>query len=106
MARDPVIIDLKRSEQEAKRLGVPVSQTHELYELIKGQHFPKDVRGFDLKFERNSAGEPAVWVIFLVKDQDVSDSKFRLLNEFGEQIRSKIFESDLPYWPYIQFRAA
>lgn len=78
-------------------------------DLVKKQKFPPAVKKgrFTIEFGEDSTGEPAVWIWFLV-DDDLNPTKQKIseLNHFANTVRSALLRAKMPYWPYVEFRAA
>jgi len=95
------------SVEEARSIGASVDEVRRIHELVKRHRFPADVRSFEVNFGRDSTGDPAVWIWFLVQDDNnPSEEKIDGLNQFANSVRSDLLKADLRYWPYIDFRAA
>jgi hypothetical protein len=83
-----------------------VKKIHDLVKQVKHQARPTDVRSFELNFGSDSTGDPAVWVWFLVQeDQNPSAEKIARLDRFAKAVRDALLGANIKYWPYVDFRA-
>ncbi|HEX9904641.1 MAG TPA: hypothetical protein VGA77_06725 [Propylenella sp.] len=75
---------------------------------IVGRHpLPPSVREVQYSFGEDSTGNPAVWIVYVVEDdQDPSQRRISELNELATTVRNEILRSDIERWPYVQFRPA
>lgn len=73
--------------------------------FLRGQNFPPAVKGFELEFEEDWSGEPAVWV-WLLLDEDVGYSAPEMpgLSEFARRLQARLLEWQIRRWPYVSFR--
>jgi hypothetical protein len=93
------------SVEEAKSIGASVDEVRNIHDIVKKRRTPEGVRDFEVRFGTDATGAPAVWIWFLVdEDANPSPEKVSQLTEFGNLVRSDLLQSNLRYWPYIDFR--
>jgi hypothetical protein len=92
--------------REGMGIGASADEVRRIHASVKHQQLPADVRSFEVKFGTDATGDPAVWIWFLVdEDNNPSHEKIRGLNRFADKVRSELLKMNLRYWPYIDFRA-
>jgi hypothetical protein len=75
--------------------------------ILRKWTLPPNVRGFDVDFGEDSAGDPAVWIWLAVDDEvQPSDQSIAGLAKFVRDVRSDLLRAGLRYWPYVRFRPA
>ena len=98
---------LQASLEAARRIGASVDEVRKIHDLIKKQPPPTNVRGFELRFGKDSTGDNAIWIRFFVEDEKTPNPRqISQLTDFGNIIRSQLLGADIHYWPYVEFRAA
>ena len=91
---------------EAKSIGLSRDEVQDIHEIVRKRQRPEGVRDFEIRFGTDATGDPAVWVWFLVDDDSIpSPDKVSRLTDFGNLVRSDLLQSNLRYWPYIDFRS-
>jgi hypothetical protein len=76
-------------------------------ELIGRHRLPAGVHGFDIRYGKDAAGDPAMWVRFEIDDEpDPAQEKVAALNDLRRAVQSQLLALDLEYWPYVEFRSA
>jgi hypothetical protein len=84
-----------------------VEEVRKIHDLIKKQELPENVRGFQLRFGKDSTGDTAVWIRFVVRDnKNPTQREISRLTDFGNVVRSQLLNADISYWPYVEFRTA
>jgi hypothetical protein len=98
---------LQASLATARRFGASTQEVRKIHDLVKRHKSPANVRSFEVRFGKDSTGDPAVWIRFLVDDDlNPSQKQISQLTEFGNKVRSELLGADIRYWPYVEFRAA
>ena len=93
--------------EEAMTIGASPQEVHQIHDSVKRHPLPANVRSFEVNFGRDSTGDPAMWIWFLVdNDNNPSKEKIDELNRFANSVRSDLLKANLRYWPYVDFRAA
>jgi hypothetical protein len=60
---------------------------------------------FQLSFDEDSTGTPAVWISFLLDDQyPTTKESIQTLTRLGQRVKSNLFEHNISRVPYIRFR--
>jgi hypothetical protein len=76
-----------------------------IFHEIVGRHgaLPEGVRRVEFRFGEDSAGEPAVWIVF-VASNDLKPSKGKIadLQRVADEVRSEVLRSDSQRWPYVE----
>ena len=71
---------------------------------IKG--LPAEVRSWLVEVGEDAAGEPAVWVWAILRDDTEEDWEFPKLEEIREKVSEAVRRSlhESPPWVYVRFR--
>ena len=76
-------------------------------DILQKLKYPVGVKktGFTTRFGEDSSGEPAVWIRFVLDHElkDPSPRQLETLTGFSRTVRSKILESQVTRWPYVEF---
>jgi hypothetical protein len=75
---------------------------------IARRHYPlpAGVQRLDFRFGEDSTGAPAVWIVFVAKD-DLRPSSERIsaIRRLAEKVRSEVRSAGIDRWPYITIEA-
>jgi len=90
----------------ATSIGASPKQARLVRNLIKKHKLPPDVHHFEVSFGHDAGGDPAMWILFSVKNaNNPSREKLSKLNQFASSVRSDLLKASPRFWPYINFRA-
>jgi hypothetical protein len=96
---------VERAIEDAERVGATSEEARRIHSLVKANTNPQEVRGFELKFGRDSTDNEALWVYLLVEnDLNPSTQKISRLNEQAKKVRSALLNANLRFWPYVDVR--
>ena len=69
---------------------------------------PDSIKGFQIEFGEDHAGDPAVWVWLLVRDDNRSPQELQELLDtsipFSRAVGTELVGMRLAHWPYVRFR--
>jgi hypothetical protein len=69
------------------------------------REFPFAVHKFEVRYGEDSAGAPAVWILFFTADDpDLSDDDASRVNRIIRIVKDDLFKAGVRRWPYIRFR--
>lgn len=82
-----------------------ISEGRKIRRLVKQVAESEGFPVFELSFDEDSTGAPAVWISFLL-DNDFPTSKesIQTLTRLGQRVKSNLFEHNISRVPYIRFR--
>jgi hypothetical protein len=74
-------------------------------EFLRRKSLPR--QNFTVRVGEDSAGDPAVWIEFLV-DNDLSPSKAKLgeLTKLVDSVSQELISKDPQRWPYVRLKTA
>ncbi len=76
-------------------------------EIARATPFSEVVKGVEFRLDRDSDGDPAVWIVVLTDVGDYpSDEEMTELNRAGETLRAAVLNSDIDRWPYVLIEPA
>jgi len=68
--------------------------------------WPDGVRDVKLRFGVDSAGEPAVWIVVVARDElNPSRERITAISDFADKIRSDIRRTGSELWPFVAIEA-
>lgn len=89
------------SEDRAAR----TSEARKIRRLVKRVAEPEGFPLFELSFDEDSTGAPAVWISFLLdRDYPTTAESIETLTRIGQRVKSNLFENHITRVPYIRFR--
>lgn len=96
-----------RPASEPEAIGATVAEARKIHQLVKKHRFPQGVRRFEVKYGKDSTGNPAVWIRFII-DEQLSPRKDEIneLNSLRRDVQSELLKSSLRFWPYVEFRVS
>lgn len=72
-------------------------------DIVLSVCLPGDVSSFDLRFSKDSTGEPAVWVNFhICEDYKPSAKKIEGFVALKKEVSRKILDAGVDFWPYVR----
>jgi hypothetical protein len=91
--------------RDAEQFGATPSEARLVHDLVSANTDPKLIKRFELKFDRDSTDNFAVWV-HLIVDDDLrpTSQKIDQFNSVAERVRSVLLEKNLRFWPYVDVR--
>jgi hypothetical protein len=79
-----------------------ITKTKLMNDINAHVRFPQDVLRVECRFGKDSAGEPAVWIILVVHDDlKPSKSKIERLRRVAEEVRS-VIHNESTRWPFVE----
>lgn len=79
-----------------------------LFHEIVRKHgpLPDGVRRVEFRFGEDSTGAPAVWIVFVAKDDlNPSSESISAIRRVAEEVRSEVRRTNSERWPYIAIEA-
>ena len=81
------------------------SEARRIRRLVKQVAEPEGFPLFQLSFDEDSTGTPAVWISFLLNDEyPTTKESIQTLTRLGQRVKSSLFEHHISRVPYIRFR--
>jgi hypothetical protein len=72
--------------------------------VLDGLGLPDTVVEYRLRFDNDSAGEPAVYIHFILRD-DLSEKEFlEIAHRIRQEAMNALWQSEMELNPYIRFR--
>jgi hypothetical protein len=103
MVRSP-----KPSSEEPSLSGAASGDEARLFHDIVRNHgpWPAGVRKVEFRFGEDSTGAPAVWIVFVAKDElKPSPESIAEIRRVAEEVRSEVRRTGSERWPYIMIEA-
>ncbi|HXQ50909.1 MAG TPA: hypothetical protein VN802_07440 [Stellaceae bacterium] len=83
------------SAEEAKRI----------HEIVRSRAIGLGFETFEVHFGKDSTGEPAVWISFILDRRFPTDKEsVRRLSKLGRTVKAALFETNISRIPYVRFR--
>jgi hypothetical protein len=74
--------------------------------IVNGRPWPAAIKGYEVVFDVDATGDPAVRVWLDVDDDlDPPDDKIKELGRFRRGLETTLLEEGLSHWPYVSYRA-
>ena len=68
---------------------------------------PAGVERVEFRFGEDSTGAPAVWIVFIAKDDlKPSNENINAIRRVAEEVRSEVRRTNSERWPYVTIEAA
>jgi hypothetical protein len=98
-------LDTRLREKENIAGAASVAEASRIRTLINRHKRPRGILTWNAEYGEDTAGEPAVWIWFHIRDEDkIPQERVKELTDFVEAVRSKLLDSHLDRWPYVGFR--
>ena len=95
------MMDRETSDDPAARTSEARRIRRLVKQVAKSEGFPL----FQLNFDEDSTGTPAVWISFFLDDAYPTNKKsIQTLTRLGQRVKSSLFEHHISRVPYIRFR--
>lgn len=99
-----------RIESEEPNLaGATSVEEARLFRDIVRRHgpLPAGVERVEFRFGEDSTGAPAVWIVFIAKDDlKPSNESINAIRRVAEEVRSEVRRTNSERWPYVTIEAA
>ncbi len=92
------------SDELALEGNVSPEDARLFHDLVRRRFpLPDGFRTVKFRFGEDSAGDPAVWIVFIVEKDDLSPSRERIaeIRRAGEAMKSEVRRTGTERWPYI-----
>jgi hypothetical protein len=87
-------------------VGPAPAEEARIRKILDKWRFPRNVRGYELDFDVDSSGDPAVYIVFTVDDaMNPSDQTVRNVTDFSQELRNQLLRAGVRHWPYFRFQA-
>jgi hypothetical protein len=94
------------SEKLSYAGAASVEEARLFHEIVKHHPLPPDVRRVEFRFGEDSAGAPAVWIVFVAKnDLNPTEATISAIRRVAEGVRSEVRSTGSERWPYIAIEA-
>jgi hypothetical protein len=85
--------------------GAPGSEAAMIQALVKEAAEPAGFRVFELRFDDDSTGMPAVWISFFLDPEYPTNKRdIDALTSISRAVKSRLFERGITRVPYVRFR--
>jgi hypothetical protein len=97
---------LNASIERAKKIGASVEETERIHSVVSA-NTTSDIKSFEVTFDHDSSDNLAVWIkLFVDKNLASSKEKIDELNRTTTNIRSKLLDEKISFWPYVVIRSS
>lgn len=97
-----IVSEASATAEEARIIHDLVSESVE--NAAKRGRLPKQVHpDFRLEFGEDSAGDPAVWIWFLVDNDRPSQEETKQAVDLTDDIQNAVLQSPARHWPYVKY---
>jgi hypothetical protein len=96
-----------RPSEDFASVGVSPAEDRAIRNLVKKFPLPSGVRSFEIKYGKDSTGNPALWVRFII-DEGLAQRAHSIpeWNSLRRNVQGELLRSNLKFWPYVEFRAS
>jgi hypothetical protein len=98
-----------KTESEAPNLiGVAsVDEARLFHDIVRKRGpLPPGVQRVEFRFGEDSTGAPAVWIVFIAKDDlKPSSESINAIRRAAEEVRSEVRRTSSERWPYVTIEA-
>lgn len=82
----------------------PAKDEKKIQEILDGIPRPEFLTEVRFRLDYDGEGDPAVMAMGIVKDREDVREYVTMLRPYDEAFMTAIRQSDLGYWPYINYR--
>jgi hypothetical protein len=91
--------------EDSKARAERTSESRRIRRLVKQVAESEGFPLFELSFDEDSTGAPAVWISFLLEEEyPTTKESIQTLTRLGQRVKSNLFEHHITRVPYIRFR--